>query len=105
MTPPPLTAEQRSQAAQTAIQARRRRAEIKSDFHAGRLSLVDVLDLAGVDPAADRLRVVELLEAIPRVGPVRAHAIMTELGIAPNRRLRGLGAHQKVALLNYFEGM
>ena len=105
MTPPPLTSEQRSQAAQSALAARRRRAEIKSDFHTGRISLADVLKLTGTDPAVDRLRVATLLEAIPRVGPVRAAAIMDELGIAPSRRLRGLGEHQKQALLDYFEGM
>ena len=105
VTPPPLTSEQRSQAAQTALAARRRRAEIKAGFHDGTLSLSNVLDLTSVDPAVDRLRVVELLEAFPRVGPVRASAIMSDLGIAPSRRLRGLGQHQKQALLDYFEGM
>lgn len=57
------------------------------------------------DPAVAKLRVSDLLAALPRIGPVRAEAIMGTLAIAPTRRVRGLGERQRRALLAYFEGM
>ncbi|MFI0432823.1 MAG: integration host factor, actinobacterial type [Candidatus Nanopelagicales bacterium] len=104
--PPQLTAEQRSAAAAAAVQARRRRAEVKGQFEAGQLGIGDVLDLvAGGDEAVGKMRVFDLLQSVPRVGPVRAQAMMESLGIAPSRRLRGLGEHQRDRLVEHFEGM
>lgn len=104
--PPKLTAEQRSAAAAAAVQARRRRAEVKGDFEAGRLGIGEVLDLvADGDEAVGKMRVLDLLQSVPRVGPIRAQAMMQSLGIAPTRRLRGLGEHQRKRLVEYFEGM
>ena len=45
------------------------------------------------------MKVSALLEALPKVGKVKAQEIMTELEIAPTRRLRGLGDRQRKALL------
>ena len=53
------------------------------------------------EPALDRLKVCELFEALPGIGKVRATVIMSELGIAPTRRVRGLGVHQRRALVDY----
>ena len=39
-----------------------------------------------------------LLESMPGVGKVRAKQIMERLGIAENRRVRGLGTNQRAAL-------
>lgn len=102
---PELSAEDRAAAADAALAARRRRAEIKADLASGRLSLADVLDTADSDPAVAKLRVSDLLSALPRIGPVRAEAIMGTLGIASTRRVRGLGERQRRALLAHFEGM
>ena len=44
-----------------------------------------------------------LLESLPGVGKVKAQEIMTELEIAPTRRLRGLGDRQRKALLEKFD--
>jgi ribosomal protein S13 len=49
------------------------------------------------------MRVSELIEAVPGIGPVRAAAIMAEIGIAPSRRLRGLGIHQSRSLIDFME--
>lgn len=102
---PELSAQERAAAADAALAARRRRAEIKADLASGRLSLAEVLDLAASDPAVAKLRVADMLAALPRIGPVRAEAIMGTLGIATTRRMRGLGERQRRALLAYFEGM
>jgi len=43
-----------------------------------------------------------VLESMPGVGKVRAQRIMEKLGISPNRRVRGLGTHQRQALQREF---
>lgn len=102
---PELSSEDRAAAAEAALAARRRRAEIKSDLASGQLSLGDVMALADDDPAVAKLRVSDMLAALPRIGPVRAEQIMGTLGIASTRRMRGLGERQRRALLAHFEGM
>jgi ribosomal protein S13 len=56
--------------------------------------------LAASDENIAKLKVVSLLEALPKVGKVKARRIMAEIGIADNRRVQGLGAQQRVALLD-----
>lgn len=79
---------------------------MKGEFAAGTISIGEVLDLVeGGDEAVGKMRVLDLLQAVPRVGPVRAQGMMESLGIATTRRLRGLGEHQRDRLVEYFEGM
>ena len=40
-------------------------------------------------------------ERVLRIGKVRAAAIMDNLGIAASRRVRGLGVHQRRALVDF----
>ena len=49
-----------------------------------------------------KLKVVNVLESLPGVGKVRARKIMEELEIKESRRVRGLGANQRKALLERF---
>ena len=42
---------------------------------------------------------IALLESLPGVGKVKARKIMTDVDIADNRRVQGLGAQQKAKLL------
>ncbi|MFE0654419.1 hypothetical protein ACFVZH_38395 [Streptomyces sp. NPDC059534] len=42
-----------------------------------------------------------LLESLPQIGRVRAQRLLIELGIAPSRRLRGLGPRQRQRLLQW----
>ena len=66
------------------------------------------MDLPGVlvkgsdDALFGKIKVVSLLEAMPGVGKVRARQIMTRLGIAENRRVKGLGVNQRQALEDEF---
>ncbi|ALO66850.1 integration host factor, actinobacterial type [Arthrobacter alpinus] len=101
MNLPHLSHEQRAEARIKAIAARAVRSQIKLDLKTGQASVADVLDAAAAEPALDRLRVSDLLEALPGIGKVRATVIMSELGIAPTRRVRGLGVHQRRALISY----
>lgn len=99
-TPPQLTPEQREQALKKAAEARAARAEVKNQLKMGTLTLATAL--ASSDDSVGKLKVVSLLESLPGVGKIKARRIMDEIGIADNRRVQGLGAQQKQALLEHF---
>ncbi len=100
MPPPELDPEQRRAALDKAAASRRTRAALKARVKAGELSLAEVL--ASDDEAVRNLRVSELLAALPRMGPRTAATRMERLGIAPSRRIRGLGPRQRERLLAAF---
>lgn len=98
MALPPLTPEQRSAALAKAGLARKARAELKDRLkHAG-ASLEEVLEQGQRDDVVGKMKVAAVLEALPGVGKVRAARLIADCGISPNRRVRGLGAKQRVAL-------
>jgi len=97
-TPPVLTPEQRTAALAKAAEARTARAELKQRLKMGSLTLSEAL--ASTDSTVGKLKVVSLLESLPGVGKVKARKIMEDIGIADNRRVQGLGAQQKQALLD-----
>jgi transposase len=100
---PQLTDEQRAAALEKAAAARRARAELKDRLKRGGTNLKQVLKDAETDEVLGKMKVSALLEALPKVGKVKAQEIMTELEIAPTRRLRGLGDRQRKALLEKFD--
>lgn len=102
MVLPELTPEQRAAALEKAAAARRARAELKDRLKKGETDLKTVLKSAETDEIIGKMKVSALLEALPKVGKVKAQEIMTELEIAPTRRLRGLGDRQRRALLERF---
>ncbi len=97
----PLTDVERTQAREKATAARAVRAGIKSRLKAGKVSVAEVIESSSDDEAVGRLKVLDLLKALPGVGEVRAAAIMSAVGIAPTRRVRGLGVHQRKALIDH----
>ncbi|MGH9196904.1 MAG: integration host factor, actinobacterial type [Acidimicrobiia bacterium] len=99
--PPVLTEEQRRQALAKAAEARRKRAEVKEALKNGRTSLQDLV-MKTADEVVGKLKVSAVLESLPGVGKVRARKIMERLDISESRRMRGLGAKQKDALLKEF---
>lgn len=103
MTLRPLTPQERSDALRKAAAARATRAEAKERLKAGELTIAKVISSAETDDAIARMRIVELLEALPGIGRVRAAAIMDQLGIAQSRRVRGLGIHQRRALVDFID--
>jgi hypothetical protein len=96
-TPPRLTPEQREAALAKAAAARAARADIKARLKMGSLTLTEAL--SSDDDNIAKIKVVSLLEALPKLGKVKARRIMEEIGIADNRRVQGLGAQQRAALL------
>ena len=104
MAVPPLTPEQRAEALAKAAAARRERAAIKSRLKASGGSIREVIDSRATSDAVAKMKVTALLESMPGVGRVTARQIMSELGIAESRRVRGLGQHQGAALVARFDG-
>ncbi|ACV22222.1 integration host factor, actinobacterial type [Slackia heliotrinireducens] len=98
MAIPQLSAEDRKAALEKAKAARTKRAEIREELKAGKLSLKEVLDMKD-DPVIGRMKVSTLIETLPGYGEAKTAKIMDELKIAESRRLKGLGARQEAALL------
>jgi hypothetical protein len=96
-TPPTLTPEQRTAALEKAKLARAARADIKARLKMGSLSLRSALE--SDDNNIGKLKVKSLLESLPGVGKVKAQKVMDDVGVAPNRRIQGLGSQQRQALL------
>jgi transposase len=101
---PSLTPEQRAAALAKAAEARRERAEVKNRLKHSGASLTEVLKEGEKNDVIGKMKVSALLESLPGVGKVRAAQIMERIGIAENRRVRGLGANQIAALEREFGG-
>ena len=98
---PVLNEEQRRQALAKAAEARKKRAELKGELKSGKRSLTDVLNSQG-NETVGKMKVSTVLESLPGVGKVRARKLMERLDISTSRRVRGLGAKQRTALLDEF---
>ena len=94
---PQLSDEQRKAALEKAAAARHARAELRDKIKRGEVTLENVLD--SDDPIASRMKVSALIESLPGYGKAKAARIITELGISPSRRVKGLGARQREQLL------
>lgn len=104
---PELSAQARQQALARSIEVRQFRANIRKELSAGTRDLGDVLRAAQEStPEGEmlaRMKVRDVLESMPHIGPVRAEAMMEQVGVALNRRLRGLGPRQIAELAERFE--
>ena len=100
--PPVLSDEARAAALAKAAEARRVRAELKQRLKMGSLTLGELLEQADGDDLVGKTKVLAVLESLPGVGKVKARRTMEEIGIAENRRLRGLGGKQRAELLAAF---
>lgn len=102
MALPPLTPEQRQAALAKAAASRRERAEVKNRLKNSGASVIEVLREGQTNEVIAKMRVVDLLCAMPGLGKVRARQLMERLGIAESRRVRGLGTKQVAALEREF---
>jgi len=96
---PPLDDDARRRALLAAADARRARAAWKSRLSSGDVDLAALLEAADADPALAGMRITDALGALPGVGPRGVERILEDCEIASTRRLRGLGARQRAALL------
>ena len=68
----------------------------------GTLSLSELLDRSDNDRILAKMKVLSVLEALPKLGKVKARRTMDEVGISDSRRLRGLGSQQRAELVARF---
>lgn len=97
--PPTLSPEQRQAALEKAAVARRQRAEIKEKLKMGSLTLAELLETGDRDDIVGKMKVLAVLESLPGLGKVKARKLLEEVGISDTRRVHGLGANQREALL------
>jgi guanylate kinase len=103
--PPKLSAAERTAALDAAKQARRSRAAVKEQIRTGELKVLQVIELASTNTAIGRMKISELIEAVPGMGKVRVNAILQRLEISPSRRIQGLGVLQLQRLKKEFKGL
>lgn len=101
---PTLTTEQRRANLEKAKAARQRRSEVLKSVADGSFSVPQVLDMALEDEIVARMRVSTLIKAVPGYGFAKMQRTMKRLHIAESRRIRGLGANQRSALIELFGG-
>ena len=99
MALPQMTDEQRAEALKKAAETRARRAAFKQRIAAGELTCAEALEQID-DPAVGKMRVPQFITAFPGYGKAKAAKLMDAAGIAENRRLTGLGARQREALID-----
>jgi hypothetical protein len=100
---PELTPDQRARALARAAGVRLARAGLKNGLKRGEVDLARVLAEGGSDDGTiGKMKVSAVLRSLPGVGKVRAAQIMERIGIAENRRVRGLGANQRDSLEREF---
>ncbi|MDU0967803.1 MAG: integration host factor, actinobacterial type [Actinomycetaceae bacterium] len=102
MDVPSLSPQQRAAALEKAAKARRERADVKARLKSREITLAQALEMAETSPAIAKMPVYALLKSLPRVGTTTATEVMEEIGISQSRRIRGLGEHQRAALLSRF---
>lgn len=79
------------------------RAELREALRMGEATLADVL-ARSEDDIVGGMKVKAVLTALPGLGKVKSFRLMERLGIAENRRVRGLGRQQRKALLDALDG-
>lgn len=94
--PPPLSQSERLEALNVAKVSRQERSAMKATISRGEVSIFDAIN----DPrdSIRRMKVLELLAAVPGIGTTRASLIMERAKISPTRRIGGLGHLQVKSL-------
>ncbi|HEX7713598.1 MAG TPA: integration host factor, actinobacterial type [Bacillota bacterium] len=99
MALPKLSLEEKKKALKKAQEVRSKRAKIRQSLKNGKTTIREVLANINDDVVA-KMRVVYLLESLPRIGKVKTKKIMNDIGIDETRRIQGLGNRQKQALID-----
>lgn len=100
---PEITAEERAAALEKARAARAARAAAKADIKAGKVTVAEAVAKAADDPVYGRMTVKALLMSAPGFGRAKTAKAMEAIGISENRRVAGMGARQREAVLALFE--
>lgn len=98
MALPNLSDADRQAALKKAAEARLKRAELRAKIKGGDLTFAQVMAKKD-DPIVARMKVSTLIESLPGYGKAKAAKIMEDLKISESRRVQGLGARQREALM------
>lgn len=98
MALPELTPEQREAALAKAQESRQARAAVAAKLRSREWTLADVFAAEAEHPVA-KMRITQVLRALPGFGPVRVQKVLAEADVAETRRVRGLGTAQRRVLL------
>ena len=96
--PPRLSDEDRKAALAKAAEVRRQRSDVRARLKKGSLTLEELFDQLD-DDMIGKMKALVVIESLPGVGKVKARRMMSDIGIAESRRLRGLGDQQRAKLL------
>lgn len=94
-----LTPEQRERGARRCKEARRKRADARARIARMEISAASLLD--SDDEALRRMKVQDLLRALPGLGPAGARSAMRSCGIAEDRRISTIGGRQRAELRSW----
>ena len=98
MALPQMTEGQRAKALEKAKETRRKRAEVRAKIKAGKLTAKKALAKRD-DPIYGKIKVSQFIQSFPGWGKAKAEKLMAEIGIAEDRRLKGLGENQVAKLI------
>jgi S13-like protein len=89
---------QRMDALQRANEIRTRRAQLKKDLKAGRVSIHTLL----LDPPehVETAKVFDMLLAVPKYGRVKANKVLQQCRISPSKTIGGLSERQRTELVS-----
>ena len=96
---PELTDEQRRAALERAMEARMMRGSLKKALKAGTVTPGYVM----ARPEAKRMRVFDLMRALPGIGSAGAERGMRELRMSQGKRVQGIGRRQMERLLDWID--
>lgn len=100
-TAPERSHDQRMDALQRANQIRSRRAQLKKDLKAGKVSIHTLL----LDPPEylETAKVIDMLLAVPKYGRVKANKVLTTCRISPSKTIGGLSQRQRAELVSLLQ--
>lgn len=100
MLPPRLSGRSRRKAGINAVKARQERAKIKEMIKNGEIFFFDLFD--DERQSVKRMKMIDLLTAVPGIGKTRAELIIGRTGMSPSRRIGGVGRRQLEQLRQEF---
>jgi guanylate kinase len=92
MLPPRLSRRSRRKAVENGVKARQERAKVKEMITRGEISFFDLFN--DQRQSVKRMKLIDLLTAVPGIGKTRAELIFGRTGISPSRRIGGVGRRQ-----------
>lgn len=92
MLPPRLSRRSRRKAGKAAVLARQERARVKEAVASGQIYFFDLF--SDDRKSVRRMKLMDLLQAVPGIGEIRAEIIIRRAGVSPSRRIGGVGRRQ-----------